>query len=154
MDLRSGALSLALAAGITIAAWGWWQRTQLLIAQQGAEGLAQQLETVQGEARRNLDTATQLQSTLKQEREAQARLLRLQGALRGGLAERERLIEDLKHENKELREWADQPLPDTARRLRKRPAIVGADAYRQWLSSGSTVPTAGNGADPQRADAQ
>ena len=32
------------------------------------------------------------------------------------------------HENKAFQDWADQPLPDAARRLRDRPAIIGADA--------------------------
>ncbi len=34
-----------------------------------------------------------------------------------------------------LQSWADQPLPDAARRLHQRPAITGAASYRQWLSS-------------------
>lgn len=154
MDLRSGLLPVALAAGITVGIWGWWQRTQLLIEQKSTADLAHQLATAQGDARRNLDTATKLQSTLEQQREIQTHLLKLQGTLRSGLAERERLIEDLKHENEELRNWAVQPLPDAARRLRDRPPITGADAYRQWLSSGSALPSAGHGADDQRPAAQ
>lgn len=154
MDLRTGLLATALAAAITVGAWGWWQRTQLLVEQKNGENLAQQLATAEGDARRNLDTANKLKSTLEREREVQAQLMKLQGALRTGLAERERLIENLKHENEELRNWADQPLPDAARRLRDRPAITGADAYRQWLSSGSALPAAGHGADDQRPAAQ
>lgn len=154
MDLRSGLLSVALAAGIILGTWGWWQRTQLLIEQKSVEGLEQQLATAQDDARHNLETATNLQYTLEREREIQAHLLKLQGDLRIGLAERERMIEDLKHENEELRNWADQPLPDAARRLRERPAITGADAYRQWLSSGSAVPAPGNGTEAQRPTAQ
>lgn len=153
MDLRSGLLPVALAAGISVGVWGWWQRTQLLIEQKSTELLSQQLDTAQGDARRNLDTATKLQSTLEREREAQTQLLILQSALRSGLAARERQIEDLKHENEELRDWAAQPLPNAARRLRERPAITGADAYRQWLSRGGAVSAAGNGANDQRTAA-
>ena len=148
MDLRSGLLSVALAAGIAVGVWGWWQRTQLLIEQKSTEHMAQQLDTAQGAARRNLETATKLQFTLEREREAQAKLRQLQDELRSGLAKRERLIEDLKHENRELQEWADRPLPDAARRLRQRPAITGADAYRQWLSSGGAVHPASDIPEP------
>lgn len=154
MDLRSGLLATAFAVAITVGAWGWWQRTQLLVEQKNGENLAQQLATAEGDARRNLDTANKLKSTLEREREVQAQLMKLQGALRTGLAERERLIENLKHENEELRNWADQPLPDAARRLRERPAITGADAYRQWLSGGGAVPVAGDGAGKERPVAQ
>lgn len=154
MDLRSGLLAAALAAAITVGAWGWWQRTQLLVEQKNGENLVQQLATAEGDARRNLDTATKLKSTLEREREVQAQLLKLQSTLRTGLAERERLIENLKHENEELRNWADQPLPDAARRLRERPAITGADAYRQWLSGGGALPAAGDGAGTERPAAQ
>ncbi len=154
MDLRNSLLGAALAAATTVGAWGWWQRTQLLVEQKNAEGLTQQLATAETEARRNRATATALQSTLEHERQVQAQLRKLQSTLRTGLAERERLIESLKHDNETLRNWADQPLPDAARRLRERPAITGADAYRQWLSSGSAVPTAGDHAGNERPSAQ
>ena len=78
-------------------------------------------------------------------REAQASLRTQQDQLRQGLANRERTIEALKRENTELRDWAAKPLPAAARRLRERPALAGADAYRQWLSGRSAVPSAGDG---------
>lgn len=46
------------------------------------------------------------------------------------LKKKERRREDPTHAT-----WAAQPLPDAARRLHQRPAITGADGYRQWLSS-------------------
>ncbi len=142
MDLRTGLLTAVLLAGF--GAWGWSQKS-LLDSEKGiSKGLAEQLDTAKADARDNLATANTLKATLEREREDRAKLLKLQGELRTGLANRERLIEDLKHENDELRQWADQPLPDAARRLRERPAITGADAYRQWLSSGGALPTAGD----------
>lgn len=45
------------------------------------------------------------------------------------LKKKEHRREDPGHQN-----WADQPLPDAARRLHQRPAITGAGGYRQWLS--------------------
>lgn len=140
MDLRTGLLTAVLLAGF--GAWGWSQKSLLDSEKNTSNGLAKQLETAQGEARENLATANALKSTLERERDSQAKLLLLQGELRAGLARREQQIEDLKHENDELRQWADQPLPDAARRLRERPAITGADAYRQWMSGSGALPTA------------
>ncbi|MBN7122422.1 hypothetical protein BSU01_11985 [Erwinia billingiae] len=56
------------------------------------------------------------------------------------LRDRQRLIEELKRENDELRSWADSPLPDAVIRLRARPAIAGGESYREWLSQNHPVP--------------
>lgn len=154
MDLRAGLQVAALLAVSALGLWGWSQKTLLDSEKQTSEGLADKLGTAQAAARDNLATANTLKATLEREREDQAKLLKLQSELRTGLANRERLIEDLKHENDELRLWADRPLPDAARRLRQRPAFTGADAYRQWMSSSSAVPAAGDGADEERPVAQ
>ena len=144
IGLRESVLAAALISGIAAGGWILWLKSQLSIERLAAEGLAEHLDIAQANARDNLATANALKATLEREREDQAKLLKLQGELRTGLANRERLIEDLKHENDELRQWADRPLPDAARRLRERPAITGADAYRQWLSSSGALPTAGD----------
>ncbi|ACO79897.1 Phage P2 LysB-like protein [Azotobacter vinelandii CA] len=91
--------------------------------------------------------ANSLADELAKERTAQAKLRTTQNALRNELARRRTQIEELKHENQELREWAAQPLPAAARRLRERPALTGADAYRDWLSGRGAVPPAGDGAE-------
>lgn len=154
MDLRAGLHAAALLALAALGLWGWSQKSLLDSEKLTTKDLAQQLDTAQADARNNLATANTLKSTLEREREDQAKLLKLQGELRTGLANRERQIEELKHENEELRQWADRPLPDAARRLRQRPAITGADAYRNWLSGSGAVPVAGDGADEERPVAQ
>jgi LysB family phage lysis regulatory protein len=136
----------ALSAGL----WGWGQQQQLGTEQEKARRLSSEVTTAREDAHRNLATASELKSTLERERQGQALLLKLQGELRLGLAERERKIETLKHDNEELQKWADKPLPDVARRVRERPAITGADAYRQWLSGGGALHPAGDSPDPQR----
>lgn len=154
MDLRNGLLAgvllIALAAGL----WGRGQQLLLGTEKAKTKGLKEQVESVKADAKRNLDTAAALKSILERERADQAQLLKVQGELRQGLAARQRTIEALKHENDQLRDWARQPLPDAARRLRERPALNGADAYRQWLSDGGAVRPAGDGADRQRGSAQ
>lgn len=154
MDLRAGIIAVALLAAIGTGLWGWGQQLLLGTERETSKSLAQQLDNAQEDARRNLATATELKTTLERERESQAKLQQLQGELRSSLAKRERQIEELKLENEELRNWAAQPLPDAARRLRQRPTITGADAYRQWLSGGHPVPTAGDRAEAERAIAQ
>ena len=122
----------------------WTQELRITVADKNTELATQDAKTAREDADRNLATAKTLQATLVQERSAQATLRTQQDQLRQGLAKRELTIEALKRENAELRDWAAQSLPDAARRLRERPALTGADAYRQWLSGRGAVQPAGN----------
>lgn len=146
MNYSGVTLIIAIALGL----WGWSQQKMLATAQENAQRLEEQRDRAQGDADRNLANTTELIATLTVVRDGQAKLLMLQGDLRTGLAKREQQIKDLKNEIKELQDWADRPLPDAARRLRQRPAITGADAYRQWLSSGGAVHPASDIPKPQR----
>lgn len=141
---------ITLIAAIALGVWGWGQQNMLATAQENMHRLEEQRDRAQGDADRNLANTNELIATLATVRDGQAKLLMLQGDLRTGLAQRERQIEDLKHEIKELQEWADRPLPGAARRLRERPAITGADAYRQWLSGGGAVHPASDIPEQQR----
>jgi LysB family phage lysis regulatory protein len=122
----------------------WTQELRITVADKNAELATKDAKTAREDADRNLATAKTLQATLEQERSAQTTLRTQQDQLRQGLAKRELTIEALKRENAELRDWAAQSLPDAARRLRERPALTGADAYRQWLSGRGAVQPAGN----------
>ncbi|ARB30858.1 LysB family phage lysis regulatory protein [Pseudomonas tolaasii NCPPB 2192] len=122
----------------------WIQETRIDVAEGKTERAQDAAKTARDDADRNLKTANTLTDTLRQERDAQSNLRAQQDQLRLSLAKRERTIEELKLENDDLRKWADQPLPDAARRLRERPAITGAAAYRDWLSGRGAVPAAGD----------
>lgn len=148
--LSDGVLAIALGAAVAAGLWGWGQQLRLGAAQEKAERLSAEVTAALGTARSNLAAATELKTTLERERQSQAHLLKLQSDLRMGMTARERQIEELKHEIKELQDWAGQPLPDAARRLRERPAIIGADAYRQWLSGSGALQPAGDGSLTQR----
>ena len=137
---------LALVGALALFIWGQQQR--VAVAKLATVMAQQDAKTAREDAARNLTTATTLRNTLGQERQAQSQLRSLYDQLRQGLARREQKIEVLKRENTVLRDWAAQPLPDVARRLRERPALTGADAYRQWLSGGGSVPTASDPAKP------
>lgn len=140
--LRQALYGIALLGALALLIWGQQQRIN--VAEGNTELAKAAAEAARADADRNLTTANTLTNTLKQERDAQSALRTQQDQLRQGLAKRERTIEELKLENAELRTWATQPLPDVARRLRERPALTGADAYRQWMSDRSAVPVAGD----------
>jgi LysB family phage lysis regulatory protein len=150
MSISDGLLGLTIFTSIAFFAWGFDQQTRLAASTEAVQRVEEQRDRAQSDADRNLANTNELIATLTAVRDGQAKLLTLQGDLRTGLAQRERQIEDLKHEIKELQEWADQPLPDAARRLRQRPAITGADAYRQWLSGSGAVHPASDIPEPQR----
>lgn len=130
--LRQALYGFALLASIALLIWGQSQRIE--VADKNAELANQVADTARDRATRSEATAAQLEASLQEERSAQAALRSQQDQLRQGLVARQRTIEELKRENAELRLWADQPLPDAARRMRERPAITGAAAYRDWLS--------------------
>lgn len=140
--LRQALYGIALLGALALLIWGQQQRIN--IAEGNTELAKAAAMTARADADRNLTTANTLTNTLKQERDAQSALRTQQDQLRQGLAKRERTIKELKLENAELRTWATQPLPDVARRLRERPALIGADAYRQWMSGRGAVPVAGD----------
>lgn len=137
--LRQALYGLALLGALALVIWGQQQRINA--AENKTKLAAKEATNARKDADRNLETANTLTATLKQERDAQSTLRAQQDQLRQGLANRERTIEDLKRENTELRNWAGQPLPDAARRLRERPALTGAAAYRDWMSGRGAVPT-------------
>jgi len=140
--LRQSLYGLALLGVLVLVIWGQQQRINA--AENKTKLAAKEATDARKDADRNRETANTLTATLKQERDTQSTLRIQQDQLRQGLAKRERTIEDLKRENSELRDWAAQPLPDAARRLRERPALTGAAAYRDWLSGRGAVPTTGD----------
>lgn len=146
--LRQALYGIALLGALALLIWGQQQRID--VAESQAELANATAKTAREDADRNLRTANTLTATLKQERDAQSTLRAQQDQLHQSLAKRERTIEELKRENDELRNWAAQPLPDAARRLRERPALTGAAAYRDWLSGRGAVPPAGDQPPKQR----
>ena len=144
--LRQTLYGLALLGALALFVWGQQQR--IAVANQATKLAQDDAQTAREDAARNLTTANALRDTLGQERQAQSQLRGLHDQLRQGLALREQQIEGLKRENTALRYWAAQPLPDVARRLRERPALTGADAYRQWLSGRGAVPTSSDQPEP------
>ena len=140
--LRQALLGVALPAALGLLIWS--QELRISGANKDTQLAEQDASRAKEQAERNLANANALRDTLQQERNAQTSLRAQQDQLRQGLAKRELTIEALKRENADLRKWADQPLPDAARRLRERPAFTGADAYRQWLSGRGAMHATGD----------
>lgn len=132
ITLRQGLYGAALLGAVALLLWGSYQRIE---AEQGRTDLVQEkLDTVNARVERDATTITTLRTNLADERKAQTTLQQTGQDLRRELDVRKQQIKELKRENAELREWAAAQLPAAARRLRQRPAITGADAYRDWLS--------------------
>lgn len=102
----------------------------------------QKRETAEGKVTQLTGERNRLTATLTEQRAAQARLQTTQTDLRREIDVRKRRIQELENENADLKAWAGQPLPTAARRLRQRPVLTGATAYRDWLSSGNALPAA------------
>lgn len=80
-----------------------------------------------------------------------ARLSSQQGEIRSQLIDQRqrfrRQLEEVNSEFEEYKAWASRQLPDAVIRLRERPAITGASAYQQWLSTDSALPVAAEPSD-------
>lgn len=135
--IRQALYGAALLGALALLLWGTHQRSQ---AEQGRTAMAtERHQQAEQSIQRQAVTITTLANTLAEERAAQAALRTTQNQLRQGLSQREHQIKELQRENADLRQWAHQPLPAAARRLRQRPTITGADAYRHWLSGSGAV---------------
>lgn len=102
----------------------------------------QKREVAEGKVTQLTGERDHLTDTLSEQRAAQAQLQTTQKDLRREIDVRKRRIQELEDENADLKAWAGQPLPATARRLRQRPVLTGATAYHEWLSSGNALPAA------------
>lgn len=140
--VRQALYGVALLAAIALLIWT--QSLRIEVAGKNVELANQEAGTARDRATRSEATTAQLLTSLQEERTAQSALRSVQDQLRLGLAARQRTIEDLKRENAELRLWADQSLPDAARRMRERPAFTGAAAYRDWVSGRSAMHPVGD----------
>jgi len=123
---------LALVAALCLLIW--MQQQRITTAEARADLAGERLQTANERNTRQALTITRLTGEVATQRLAQLSLQQTTSDLRQAqatdqLQKKERRREDPPHAN-----WADQPLPAAARRLHQRPAIIGADGYRQWLS--------------------
>ncbi|TCB93668.1 Rz-like lysis system protein LysB [Enterobacter wuhouensis] len=130
--------TLAIALALVIATLGW-QSWRLNNARYTIETQGEALETkTQALAKKNSQLIGLSILTETNSRE-QMRLYAAAEKTTSLLRNRQHRIEELKRENKDLRRWADTPLPADIIRLRERPALAGGATYREWLSQSDAV---------------
>lgn len=95
-------------------------------------------------------TITQLRDLAQRREVAAAKLEGERNGIRSALEEREILMRKLLDENAEIRSWAAAAVPAPVARLREHGPIVGAAAYRKYMSEGATLPAAGGESDDKR----
>ena len=149
--LRQVLYGIALLGSLSLLLWGTYQKSQA--EQTRAELAEDKLQTAQERNDRQAATITRIGAELAQQRAAQEGLQATLDDLRQVRAADYIEKQELKRHDPTLQAWADQPLPDAARRLHQRPAITGADDYRQWLSGRHSLqPAAGTAAEQRRAE--
>lgn len=121
--------ALAILGLVLVVTWALWQRTHA--AEARADLAEQQLaESLQREAQNRVVINALWDNARRQANQRRA-LAQQQAALARTASNRLTTIEELHRENETLRAWATAPLPDAVSRMRRRPAVTGADAYHQ-----------------------
>ncbi|WP_336268807.1 Rz-like lysis system protein LysB [Vreelandella arctica] len=124
--LLAAVVILALVIAVT---WALWQRTNA--AEARADVAEQQLaESLQREAQ-NMVVINALWDNARRQANQRRALAQQQASLARTASNRLTTIEELHRENETLRAWATARLPDAVSRMRRRPAVTGADAYHQ-----------------------
>ncbi len=121
--------ALAILGLVLVVTWALWQRTNA--AEARADLAEQQLAgSLQREAQ-NMVVINALWDNARRQANQRRALAQQQASLARTASNRLTTIEELHRENETLRAWATAPLPDAVSRMRRRPAITGADAYHQ-----------------------
>ena len=123
---------LALVAALCLLIWTQQQRITTAEAQ--AEAAGERLETANQRNTRQAATITRLTGEVATQRLDQLALQQTLSETRQAYATDQLKKKERRREDPTHATWAAQPLPAAARRLHRRPAITGADGYRQWLS--------------------
>ena len=124
---------LALVAALCLLIWTQQQRIDTATAR--ADLATERLQTAEQRSARQAATIVRLTGEVAAQRLDQLALQQTLSDLRQAHATDQLKKKEQRREDPTHATWAAQPLPAAARRLHKRPAITGADGYRQWLSS-------------------
>lgn len=132
--LSAALLVLVLVVFVT---WALWQRSEAAEARAelAEQQLTDALRRVQ-EGQLVIDALWNNAARLDAQRRATAQQ---KAELERTASNRLVRIQELQHENDQLHEWADTRLPNGVIRLRERPAVTGADAYRQSLPDAAAL---------------
>ena len=138
-----------LGAGV-VGAGGWmaWQEYRTALAE--AASARQALDTARAESAQRQLVIDALWRNAQSLEDRRRQLAETQADLTRTASNRLAHIQELQHENARIRRWADTRLPDAIGRMRDRPAVTGADAYREALPDTESVHASGQPSDNQR----
>ncbi|WP_454255188.1 DUF2570 domain-containing protein [Pseudomonas sp. Marseille-Q8238] len=138
--LRQSLYGLALLGALALLLWGTYQQHQAADAK--AEHAATRITTLEQRNARQATTIVNMGSELARQRAAQQSLQTTQADVRQQHAASQIHKQETRRNDPSFSDWGAQPLPGAARRLHERPALSGADGYRQWLSRRNALPAA------------
>nr|WP_165972538.1 hypothetical protein [Paracandidimonas soli] len=122
--------------GMLLAIFSWGQYRQI--------GLQKELIKKQESAIKTaIDKLNQVQLIVEKNDVLMSAMLGVQVEVNSRLSTRQQEIRRLQNDVAEIRQWADQQLPDDIVRMRQRPAATGARAYGQSVPAGSALRAAG-----------
>lgn len=121
----------SVVAVLVLLIWAWGVHRQAVLQGEIIKLQAESIEQLQ-------QSVEQVLAHSERASEQMGYLLSMQSEVRvlsAGQIEQTRSIQ----REKDVQPWADTVLPAAVQRLRSRPAIIGADGYRQRLRSGDAV---------------
>jgi LysB family phage lysis regulatory protein len=121
--------ALVILALVITVTWALWQRTHA--AEARADLAEQRLAESQQREQQHQVVINALWDSARRQANQRRALAQQQASLARTASNRLTTIEELQRENATLRAWANTRLPDAVSRLRRRPAVTGADAYHQ-----------------------
>lgn len=146
--LRQALYGAALLGALGLLLWGTYQQSQAASAR--AERDADRITALQQRNARQANAIIRMGSELAALRLAQQSMQIAQADVRRQHATSQLQKQEIRRNDPDFDSWGAQPLPDAARRLHERPALTGADAYRDWLSRRNALQPATVGAAEQR----
>lgn len=142
--LRQSLYGLALLGALGLLLWSIYQQHQASEAKATLD--AERITTLEQRNARQAATIVNLGTDLARQRDAQQGLQTTQADVRQQHATSQIHKQETRRNDPSFSDWGAQPLPGAARRLHERPALSGADGYRQWLSRRNALPAAASGA--------
>lgn len=138
--LRQFIHALPMLAVMSLVVWGAHQLRQATEARLTLA--SERIITLEQRNARQAATIVNLGSELARQRAAQQSLQTTQADVRQQHAASQIHKQETRRNDPSFSDWGAQPLPGAARRLHERPALSGADGYRQWLSRRNALPAA------------
>lgn len=135
----------ALIFGIVFGGWALWQRGNAANAR--ADQIAQERDTAQQENQQRQLVIDALWDNARRLESQRAALATEQAELTRTASNRLEQIREIQRNDANTNDWAGTRLPDPVIRMRQRPAVTGADAYRQSVRDPDALHAAGESPD-------